>query len=311
MPLPRTPLQALEAFEKVALSGSMRQAALEMKLSISSVSHHVARLEEQLGTALLDRSSRPLVLTREGREVLHHLSQGLGHLRRATSATAIGGLLGARALRIGIIEDFAGQMPNAKLSIRSILSHDVPGLLNQDELDVAIASEPESRAESLICDPLLRDPFVLVMQKNAGFDPVALLDGSDALPFLRFNREHLIGMQVEAHLARNRITLPDRYAFDSVQSILAIVADGNGWSIITPLGFARAQRFAERVALHPLPLPVFARRISLMSRSDSDRPVAHAIAALLRSIVAQSEVGPIIAAYPWLAGVFATLDPSD
>ena len=323
MPLPRTPLQALEAFEKVALSGSMRQAALEMKLSISSVSHHVARLEEQLGTALLDRSSRPLVLTREGREVLHHLSQGLDHLRRATSATAIGGLLGARALRIGIIEDFearvtpglatalAGQMPNAKLSIRSILSHEVPSLLNQDELDVAIASEPESRAESLICDPLLRDPFVLVTRKNAGFDPVALLDGSDALPFLRFNREHLIGMQVEAHLARNRITLPDRYAFDSVQSILAIVADGNGWSIITPLGFARAQRFAERVALHPLPLPVFARRISLMSRSNSDRPVAHAIAALLRSIVAQSEVGPIIAAYPWLAGVFATLDPSD
>ena len=50
MPLPRLPLQALEAFERVALTGSMRRAALELGLSISAVSHHVARLEAQLGT---------------------------------------------------------------------------------------------------------------------------------------------------------------------------------------------------------------------------------------------------------------------
>ena len=252
--------------------------------------------------------------------MLHHLSQGLGHLRRATSATAIGGLLGARALRIGIIEDFearvtpglatalAARMPNATLSIRSVLSHEVPDLLTHDALDVAIASEPETRHETLICDPLLRDPFVLALRKGAGSDPAALLDGSDTLPFLRFNRGHLIGRRIEAHLARNRIDLPDRFAFDSVQSILAIVADGNGWSIVTPLGFARAQRFADRVALHPLPLPAFARRISLMSRSDFDRPVAHAIAALLRGIIAQGEVAPVIAAYPWLSDGFGTLD---
>lgn len=323
MTLPRISLQALEAFEQVALTGSMRHAARQMGLSISSVSHHVARLEDQLGTALFNRSSRPLVLTREGKEALHHLSKGLGHLRRATSETAIGGLLGARALRVGIVEDFearvtpelaialAAQMPRAKLTIRNILSHEAPDLLARGELDVAIASEPETQAAGILYDPLLRDPFVLATQKDANIDPLALLEGESAIPFLRFNRDHLIGAQVEAHLARHRIAIPDRYVFDSAQSILAVIANGNGWAIITPLGFARAQRFTDRVSLHPLPLSAFARRISLMSLGDFDQRIAGAIAALLRHIIGNGEVEPAIAAYPWLADAFTLLGLRD
>lgn len=319
MPLPRISLQALEAFERVASSGSMRRAALDMDLSISSVSHHIARLEDQLGAALFDRSSRPLALTREGREAHHHMALGLAHLRRATNETAIGGLLGARALRVGIIEDFearvtpelaialARRMPKAKLSIRSILSHEVPDLLRRGDIDIAIASEPDRDATGIVIDPLLRDPFVVVTSKAVEIDPETLLSGRDPLPFLRFNRDHLIGTQIEAHLARHRIDLPDRYGFDSVQSILAIVASGNGWSIVTPLGFARAQRFAERVRLHPLPLAAFTRRIALMSRSDFDRSVAQAVAALLRPMIGLGEVDPVTAVYPWLSKTFTLL----
>jgi DNA-binding transcriptional ArsR family regulator len=131
--LPRISLHALEAFERVAQSGSMQDAAHEMGLSISSVSHHVARLEAQLGVTLLDRSSRPFVLTREGREALRHVSAGLIHLRRATSETAIGGLARTHALRIGIVDDFennvapdlavilASLMPLAKIAISMVL----------------------------------------------------------------------------------------------------------------------------------------------------------------------------------------------
>jgi len=319
VPLPRISLQALEAFERVAQSGSMQIAAGEMGLSISSVSHHVARLEEQLGAALLNRTSRPFVLTREGQQALHHLSKGLLHLRRATSETAISGLIGTRALRIGIVEDFesnvspelavilARQMPRAILSIRNILSHEASGLLHTGEIDLAVVSESDDRKAKASSDPLLSDPFVVALPADFDMDPADVITGKSELPFLRFNPTHLLGKQVESHLARNRIDLPDRFVFDSAQSVMAIIASGNGWSIMTPLGFMRAQRFSENVRLSPMPLAAFGRKITLMSRPDFEDSTRVAVANLLREIIGRRAVEPARDLYPWLAESFTLL----
>lgn len=319
MSLPRLSLQALDAFERVAQSESMQIAAQEMGVSISTVSHHIARLEEQLGTLLLDRSTRPFTLTREGAQTLHHLPRGLFHLRRATSETMISGLLGTRSLCIGVVEDFesnvtpelavilARQMPQAALSIRSILSHEAADLLRKGDIDVAVSSGSADPTAGLSNTSILRDPFVVALPKGLDLDPAALIAGEIDKPFLRFNRTHMIGKQVETHLARNRIALLDRFAFDSVQSIMAVVASGEGWAFITPLGFMRAQRFAERVELHPLPLAAFARTISISSRADFDDPTLQAIATLFRQIARREAIEPACALYPWLVGPFRLL----
>ena len=312
MPLPRISLQALEAFERLAQSGSLQDVAGEMKLSISSVSHHIARLEDQLGLTLLDRSTRPFRLTREGQQALHHLSKGLFHLRRATSETEISGLLGTRSLTIGIVEDFesnvtpelavvlARQMPRAKLSIRNILSHEAPALLQKGEIDVAVATKGEDHTSALTSHPLVRDPFVLAVPKGLDLEAKTLFSAQDGLPFLRFNKDHLIGKQVEAHFSRNRISLPDRFSFDSVQSIMAIIANGDGWSVMTPVGYVRGRSFADSVELHPLPIAAFARTIHVMSRADFDGQTMRAITGLLHQIVGRRTVEPACAAFPWL-----------
>mgnify|MGYP003641470284 CR=1 FL=1 len=320
MSLPRISLQALEAFERVAQSGSMQIAAKEMGIAISSISHQIGRLEEQLGVDLFDRSSRPFTLTRAGRQALHHLSKGLFHLRRATSETIISGLLGTRSLKIGIIEDFessvtpelavilARQMPRAALSIRNILSHEAADLLRKGEIDIAVSSEINEPTAGVSSQPLLRDPYILVLPKGHDIDPAALINEKIDLPFLRFNPRHLIGQQVEAHLARNRVVLASRFAFDSVQSIMAVVASGDGWSIVTSLGFMRAQRFADRVQLHPLPLSAFARTISISSHTDFDSPTKRAIATLFQQIVHRRAVEPACMMFPWLVEEFSLLD---
>lgn len=312
MPLPKLSLQVFEAFEHVARSGSVRRAAREMGVSISSVSHHVSRLEAELGATLFDRSSRPFVLTREGREALHHLSLGLQHLRRATSETAVGGLLGARALRIGIVEDFesnvapdlavtlAARMPRATLTLSHILSHQAPDLLRTGALDVAIAAEATEPPRDLIVEPLARDPFLLVKPRVSDVEPQAFVAGTSRLPFLRFNPGHLIGKQIDAHLRRNRVSLPERFIFDSVQSIMAVIASGGGWSLVTPLGCVRAQRYAGQVDLQPLPLAPFARRISLMARQEFDARMARAIAALVRQSITRLAIEPLCRTHPWL-----------
>ncbi len=63
-------LRQIAIFAKTVDHGSFRSAAKALKLSPSVVSHHVAQLEQSLGTALLYRSTRNLSLTPDGERLL-------------------------------------------------------------------------------------------------------------------------------------------------------------------------------------------------------------------------------------------------
>jgi len=58
----------LEAFIRIAESGSFRAAAATMGLSQTALSHRLKKLEEELGLVLLQRTTRSMVLTRTGQE---------------------------------------------------------------------------------------------------------------------------------------------------------------------------------------------------------------------------------------------------
>jgi len=63
-------LRQIAIFAKTVDHGSFRAAARALQLSPSVVSHHVAQLEQRLGTALLYRSTRSLSLTPDGERLL-------------------------------------------------------------------------------------------------------------------------------------------------------------------------------------------------------------------------------------------------
>ncbi len=63
-------LRQIAIFAKVVDHGSFRAAARALDISPSVISHHVAQLEAQLGTALLYRSTRKLSVTDDGKRLL-------------------------------------------------------------------------------------------------------------------------------------------------------------------------------------------------------------------------------------------------
>ena len=140
-------LRQIAIFAKTVDHGSFRAAAHALRLSPSVVSHHVTQLEQQLGTALLYRSTRKISLTPDGERLLAaaHLmidaaEDGLRAV--ANQAQQPSGVLRVTAPAVlaqsGLVTkfaEFAIAYPNVQLSLDF---SDVRRELIGDGFDVAI-----------------------------------------------------------------------------------------------------------------------------------------------------------------------------
>jgi LysR family glycine cleavage system transcriptional activator len=80
------PLDTLRVFEAAARLKSFKAAGDELNVTASAVSHRVATLEEELGTALFVRHTRRIELTREGERLAAGVRRGLAEIGRAVSS---------------------------------------------------------------------------------------------------------------------------------------------------------------------------------------------------------------------------------
>lgn len=140
-------LRALAIFARVVEAGSFCTAANMLKLSPSVVSHHIAQLEEQLGVALLYRSTRRLSLTHEGEKLFMNAEAMLQAAEKGLNSITyhatepIGKLnltLPAMLTKSPLVDDiaaFAKEFPKIALSISF---NDTQQDLIREGIDLAI-----------------------------------------------------------------------------------------------------------------------------------------------------------------------------
>ncbi|MFK8033993.1 MAG: LysR family transcriptional regulator [Hyphomicrobiales bacterium] len=309
-------LKWLEVFQFTATLGSIQKVAHETGLSISTVSHHLRSLENRLGVDLLDHSRRPMVLTPAGSIFLKYVDEALTMIRKGQAAIVFGNILEAQRLRLGLIEDFdsdiapelavnlASGMPNCDFIHRTCASHAILELLRQRQIDLGVANRPSENTLDLLETPFLRDPFVLAAPSNSKNSPEELLAGNSTLPFLRYSTSQHISQQIETHMRRLRISLPNRFEVESNQTMMAMIAAGSGWAITTPLSFMRAQRFHSQVQLHPFPGKGFAREIFILTTPECAEATQLFVSNTLRSLVQKRVLQPALEVMPWLGSTF-------
>lgn len=76
-------LVALQVFRHVAELNSFAEAGRRLGLSAPAISKNIAELEAHLGVRLINRTTRRMALTEEGRIYLQHVTQGLDALATA------------------------------------------------------------------------------------------------------------------------------------------------------------------------------------------------------------------------------------
>lgn len=96
------PIQCLLTFEALARLRSVSQAAEELCVTPSAVSHRVKQLEQILGARLFGRAD--FSLTTEGSEYLAHVREGLAMLERFPGQ---GSTQGKRKLRVAVTPTFS------------------------------------------------------------------------------------------------------------------------------------------------------------------------------------------------------------
>ncbi len=93
-------MQSMEVFRRVVEAESFSAVARETNMSQSTVSKHVAALEERLDTKLLNRSTRSLNLTEAGNEYYHYCVRILNDFNEAEASVGKGQIKPTGVLRL-------------------------------------------------------------------------------------------------------------------------------------------------------------------------------------------------------------------
>ena len=315
----RITLWGIEVFVATADERSISVAAHRLGASPSSVSQQLTNLERAVGAKLLDRTGRPVSLTPAGQLFRRRAQTILNEAEQARAELAREDLSRLTRFRLGMIEDFdadvtpallkdmAQELSASRFLLETGASHRLYDQLDARALDVIVAADMGATEGWMEVHPLMQEPFVAAVPRGAldrGGDVLAQLS---ALPLIQYTARHHMGRQISAHLVRQNLRLDHRFELDSYHSIMAMVAAGAGWTILTPLGFLRAQRFRHAAELIELPCAPLTRRISLIARREVLGDIPARTANRLRPLMADEIIEPCLAQLPWLKGALRLL----
>ena len=306
-------LKALKVFLTVAELANMTAAAKRLGLSQSGVSQAIRQLEESIGAVLIDRERRPLVLTAAGTALQRRGSALVAEAETLykTVREQAGGE--AQLLRIGMVDSFAATIGPSlvksllraavHIHVASGLSPNLGAALLERRLDMIVTTDPPEAALAFERQRVLAEPYVLILPRQLAQDcATATLARLTAIaPLVRFNIDSHIGAQIERYLHMEGVVPPHRLEIDTADSLVAMVAAGIGWALITPLCLLQARANPQVVTIVPVPGAGFARELLLVSRPGEYGDLPQTIARNAGEIF-RTEWQPELARHaPWLA----------
>ena len=274
-------LRQLRAFVSVAQEASMTRAATRLHLTPSALSMLVRSMEDELGFRLFDRTTRRLVLTDAGRQLLptvHHvfdsLEQGIDAIRtaqqvRASQLVVATSPLLASALVPQVIASFRQQHPQVRVRLIDAPVESLPALVREGGADMAVCTA-NSDVPDLHAVRLYRDKLMLVCHAD---DPLA---ARHEVEWQALCNERLILLRpgsglralVDKAFARWKNRKPPAYEVSQVATALGLVEAGEGISILPSYAISRAQSSSQAQQLVSVALvaPVVRRDIVALTR---------------------------------------------
>jgi DNA-binding transcriptional LysR family regulator len=178
MPLEPALVSSLTWFAHIARNGSFTRAATEMEVTRAALSQHLKALEQRLGVRLLNRTTRDMSLTEEGRRLLDVLQPSLTAIERAVaelgeSHVEPSGLIRMNSSRIAarmLIEPHMGEFlsRHPRLRLELVMDDGFSNIVAQG-LDAGIRLG-ESLSEHMVAVPITPPLHMAIVGSPAYFE---------------------------------------------------------------------------------------------------------------------------------------------
>jgi len=240
-------LRQLKYFVAVAEERNFTRAATRLHITQPPLSVQIRHLEEEVGTPLLVREGRGVILTEAGRVFLEQARQSVAHANLATTLArkAANGEIGH--LSIGhngpaellilpyIVPAFTEKWPNVQLDFQIPGTPKIVERIRQSELDLGFVWQPIPTDEFDVQN-LVDIPFVAVLPAShrlAAARRISVKDLSEE-PLLLYSRSQDIEFfhQVEQLFLNAGAIMNVVYEFETLLSIINFVAMGRGCSLL-------------------------------------------------------------------------------
>lgn len=237
-------IRRIESFLSVAELGGFRPAAEALNRSQSAVSTHVRELEEELGVPLLNRTTRRVSVTAEGRLMVQRCRSVLADLRAVARELAEHSDLRRGHVSIGTVPSlsahrlpaafarFQKQHPGVTLALHEGAASRMYEDLQARVTDFAVGPRIAG-AGGFAYEPVFEDPFVAVV-------PRGVAPGQESLTLrevARFDqisqtRDTAVRSQLEAAFRTLRLGFAPKIEVAHHQTVLAMVSAGLGVALL-------------------------------------------------------------------------------
>ena len=281
-------LRQFRYFVRVIELGSMGRAAVDLGVVTSALSQQISRLEGELSTRLLQRTSSGVVPTDAGIAFFQQAQLALRHVEEAARAAQQARLSGhvsiglasstAGVLGLPLLRAMRQRYSAVRLHLVESLSVHLAAMLNARQLDLAVLFETMSGRRWSVMPLLTERLFVIGLPHLVGMpkgSSVRLAQLGD-LPFILPSVAKGLRVNVDLAFARAGVEPHIVAEIDSLATLMSAVHAGLG-ATIQP-GAATLNLTGEDLAMIPL-ADADAHRSSLLASLSDDELSPAALAA--------------------------------
>jgi LysR family hca operon transcriptional activator len=236
----------LRYFVAIAETGSLTVAA-EKKLYTSqpSLSRQIKDLEDQVGTPLLSRSSRGVVLTDAGKAFLDHARLALNQVDAAVEAARRAAQPAKQRFSMGFLTGqemtwlpeamrvLRADLPNIDVTVSSDYSPDLGEAVARGRLDVAfMRAEPDF---DLAYRRVSKERLVALMPSDHPLTARTFVRAKDLIgqPFIAMaNKARVLRSVIDQYLEHEGVAITPAQLVDNPAMVMSLVASTRGIALI-------------------------------------------------------------------------------
>ncbi|WP_339109465.1 LysR family transcriptional regulator [Thioclava sp. GXIMD4216] len=273
-------LRHLRTIKAIEDTGGLARAAEALNITQSALSHQIKGLEEQVGTELFVRRSRPMRLSAAGQRLLRLAQRVLPEVRAVEDEFLA--LRQGRAGRLHIaiechacydwlfpvLEQFRRAWPDVDIDIRPGLAFRALPALQNEEVDLVISSDPE-KLDGVVFNPLFDYSPTFIAAANSPLTQKAYVEAEDFLdqtlityPVDRARSDIFSGLLTPA-----RIEPKTHRQVELTAVILMLVAAGRGVAVL-PDWVLREVRYRPDYITKPVTEHGLQKRLYAATRTE-------------------------------------------